>query len=114
METLSMKPDISFIPEELISYKLRYLADQPIEEPYQNINTLDKKRWHQYIINRENYFNFILELGAFTRTQINSGNFGLAKKCCKHLLIIGNGNYGFKEMLEYCNKKIKIYDFGNL
>ncbi len=63
-----MKPDISFIPEEMIPSRLRYLANQPIEAPNHNINTADKKRFQQYISNRENYFNFILELAAFAHS----------------------------------------------
>ncbi len=72
MGTLSLKPDISYIPEELIPSKLRYLANQPIEYRYCNINTSDKKRLHQYIIHRDNYIKFISELGPFARNQVVS------------------------------------------
>ncbi len=104
-----MKPDISFIPEEMIPSRLLYLANQPIEAPNHDINTADKKRYQQYISNRENYFNFILELAAFAHSQAKEENYKLAKKCCEYLLEIGNGNkvYKIKELLKYCNEKIE-------
>ncbi len=69
-----MKPNISFLPKEIIPYKLRYLADQTIEYSYIEIDkfSYNKIQSQQYIIHRDNYIKFISELGPFARNQVVS------------------------------------------
>ncbi len=104
-----MKLDISFIPEEIIPYKLRYLSNQTIEHPYIDIDKFSSSnsQFQKNIMHRDNYFKFLSELGAFTRSQIKNKNFELAKKCCEYLQMIGNDRYGIRKLHEYCDKKIE-------
>jgi hypothetical protein len=104
-----LKPDISFIPEKLLTPKLRALADREIEYPYKAIKNIsnDEIRMTKFIKNRKNYLNFEAELGIFAINQLKYKNYKLAFDCIQYLNFIGSRSSGYDEVKKLCEKKIK-------
>ncbi len=100
-----MKPDISFILNELLTDELGALSKQEIEPLREFIKNYKNKYFQE---SSDAYFEFEGELSVFALNQFRNKNYKLAKKCYLYLKNLSGKDQAIDILIKMCDRKRKI------